>query len=133
MKLKEESAESGPDHRLKVLVVDHQKAIREILTGQLKNDQHSVESAAGGSDALEKIETSNFDLVITRQVMPGMNGRKLAGAIKKISPRTRVLLLTGFEEPKGEEAMNRSGSINHVASKPASLCRLRSAIAKAMA
>ena len=133
MKLPEESSDGPADHPLKVLVVDNQKSIREILTGHLEKEQHSVESAAGGSDALEKFETSNFDLVITRQVMPGMNGRKLAGAIKKISPRTRVLLLTGFEEPKGEEAMNRSGSVNHVASKPASLRRLRSAIAKAMA
>jgi CheY-like chemotaxis protein len=129
----EESSDSGSDHPLKVLVVDNEKSTREILAEHLENDLHSVESAAGGSDALEKIETSRFDLVITRQVMPGMNGRKLASAIKEISPQTRVLLLTGFDDPKGEERMTRNGSVNCVASKPASLRRLRGAIAKAMA
>lgn len=129
----EEFSEGGSDHPLKVLVVDNEKPTRTILAGHLKNDQHSVESVASGNDALAKIGTSDFDLVITRQVMPGMNGRKLASAIKKISPQTRVLLLTGYDEPKGEESMNRNGSVNHVASKPVSLSRLRCAITKAMA
>jgi signal transduction histidine kinase len=129
----EEPAEEVTDHPLKVLVVDNEKPIREILAGHLENDLHSVESAASGSDALAKIGASKFDLVITRQVMPGMNGQKLASAIKKISPLTRVLLLTGFYEPKSEESVNGNGGVNHVARKPVSLRRLRNAIAKAMA
>jgi signal transduction histidine kinase len=133
IKTVEEAPDSRTDHPLKVLVVDNEKPIREILSGHLENDLHLVETVASGSDALAKIEKSNFDLVITRQVMPGMNGQKLAGAIKKISPRTRVLLLTGFEEPKSEESGNGNGGVNYVARKPASLRRLRSAIAKAMA
>ena len=132
VKAMEEPAEGAADHSLKVLVVDNEKSIREILAGHLENDLHSVESVAGGSDALARIGTANFDLVITRQVMPGMNGRKLASAIKKISPRTRVLLLTGFDDPKSEERVNGNGGVNYVASKPASLGRLRRAIAKAM-
>jgi signal transduction histidine kinase len=127
----EELLNGKPGQHLKVLVVDNEKPIREILAGHLEKDSHSVESVAGGSDALLKVEASEFDLVITRQIMPGMNGRRLASAIKKISPQTRVLLLTGFDEPGGEEDGN--GDVSHVASKPVSLRRLRGAIAKAMA
>jgi signal transduction histidine kinase len=127
----EELLKRKPGHHLKVLVVDNEKPIRDILAGHLEKDLHSVESVAGGSDALLKVETSKFDLVITRQIMPGMNGRRLASAIKKISPQTRVLLLTGFDEARDEE--DRNGDVSYVASKPVSLRRLRGAIAKAMA
>ena len=131
MNATERSSESVTNQALKVLVVDNEKPIRDILACHLENDLHSVESAADGNDALQKIETSNFDLVITRQVMPGMNGEKLAGAIKKISPQTRVLLLTGFDEAKSQES--RNGSVSYVASKPASVRELRTAIMRAMA
>jgi len=131
MNATERSSESVTNQALKVLVVDNEKPIRDILACHLENDLHSVESAADGNDALQKIGTSNFDLVITRQVMPGMNGEKLAGAIKKISPQTRVLLLTGFDEAKSQES--RNGSVSYVASKPASVRELRTAIMRAMA
>ena len=55
MKPIEESSADENDRSLKVLVVDNEKSNRDILASHLANDLHSVESAAGGSDALKKM------------------------------------------------------------------------------
>lgn len=112
---------------LHVLIADDQPLLCEILAEYLKNDCHSVVVAHDGRDALKKFEHERFDLVITDQAMPEMTGNQLAQAIKKRSPQTPVILLTGFGEATGEGAQ----IIDEVLSKPVSLVDLRQALVRA--
>ena len=59
-------------------------------------DGHNTMISANGHNALQAFADGHFDLVITDQSMPLMSGVQLATAIKKISPQTPVVLLTGF-------------------------------------
>ena len=119
------------DHALRVLVVDDQEIINELLAEHLKGDGHSTACALNGQDALSLCGEETFDLVITDQSMPGMNGVQLATAIKDRSPTTRVILLTGF----GEEMMANGGcppGVDLVVGKPVSHDNLRNAIFQTM-
>ena len=85
----------------RVLVVDDQAVLCEILVEYLSADGHEVETALDGYEALEKFRVASahgegFDLVITDRAMPGMNGDHLATGIKAMEPATRVILLTGY-------------------------------------
>jgi signal transduction histidine kinase/ActR/RegA family two-component response regulator len=122
--------EDGPPEvtsPLRVLIADDQPLLCEILAEYLKNDCHTVVAANDGKEALEKFKREKFDLVITDQAMPEMSGNQLARAIKKRSPSTPVILLTGFGEAGGDS----TNVIDHVLSKPVSLIDLRHALLRA--
>jgi signal transduction histidine kinase/ActR/RegA family two-component response regulator len=114
---------TGP---LRVLIVDDQPLLCEILAEYLKNDCHSVISANDGKEALKKFILEPVDVVITDQAMPEMSGNQLALEIKMRSPLTPVILLTGFGEASGDGIE----AIDHVLSKPVSLIDLRHALVR---
>ena len=106
------------DRALRVLIVDDQEIICELIAEHLASDGHTTASAAHGHEALALFRAAPFDLVLTDQSMPMMNGVQLGTAIKAISPETPVVLLTGF----GDEMLalgGRPASISSSASPSA--------------
>ena len=117
---------------LRVLVVDDQPILCQLVCEHLQDDLHTVETALSGSEALEKFRAAPFDLVITDHVMAGMTGEQLAAAIKELNPHVPVILLTGYagEATAGEQY---SPALDLVLAKPLSRTALRRALAKVMA
>ena len=127
----EAPAEERLDRALRVLVVDDQEIICELIAEHLASDGHTTASAANGHAALQLFRNGSFDLVLTDQSMPMMNGVQLGSAIKALSPGTPVILLTGF----GDEMLALGGrppGIDLVLGKPVSHADLRRAICQAM-
>ncbi len=120
-----------PPHRpmrpLRVLVVDDQAGICEIVSAYLAEDRHIVETASGGRQAMAKFLSGHFDLVITDRAMPEFNGDELAAAIKRMQPHEPVIMLTGFADLL-QELGERTECVDLVVSKPARLEDLRRAI-----
>jgi len=114
------------ERSLKILLVDDQPVICELVAALLRTDGHMVDTAGSGGAALEKYRQSEYDLVITDLAMPGMSGEQLANVIKQLTPAKPVILLTGFEHLAEEGAC--TPSIDIVVAKPASLEELRRAI-----
>lgn len=112
---------------LRILVVDDQPVLAEVLAESLARDWHAVEVAGNGRVALEKFESGEFDLVITDKAMPEMNGSQLAAAIKARSPETPIIMLTGFGEFDGHEG-SESEFIDILIAKPATNAELRAAM-----
>jgi signal transduction histidine kinase len=117
---------------LRVLVVDDQPILCQLMCDHLQSDLHSVETALNGSDALEKFRASQFDLVITDHVMTEMNGEQLAIRIKELSPKIPVILLTGYQSDTAG-GKPYSEAIDLVLEKPLSRVALRNAFARVMA
>jgi CheY-like chemotaxis protein len=89
-----------------------------------------AEAVTCGKDALDRLAARNFDLLITDQAMPDLNGGQLALEAKKRSPSTRVILLTGFGE--GERPEIGGDAIDLVAGKPITRAALQKAIAEVL-
>ena len=127
--------DGGPQHPLRILAVDDQEVLCEILVEHLAEDWHTVETALDGREALEKFRAragrgEPFDLVITDKAMPYLSGERLAAEVKALAPQTRVILLTGYGAPTDEAlAVN----IDLVVDKPVSREALRQAVARVMA
>src|SRR5262249_35714476 len=127
-----EAAEQRVDHQLRILVVDDQEIICELIAEYLKTDGHHTVTAVDGREALAVFKQEGFDLVITDQSMPGMNGVQMAKAMKEITPETRVILLTGF----GDEMTGRGErppEIDLVLGKPVTAEDLRQGVFRALA
>ena len=126
---------SGTQQPLRILVVDDQDVLCEILVEHLAEDWHTVETAPDGRVALEKFRArvdagAPFDLVITDKAMPHMNGEQLAAEVRELVPETRVILLTGYGAPTDGLL---SEHIDLVLDKPVSREALLQAIAKVSA
>ncbi len=80
---------------VKVLVVDDDPAVVEGLTKILQRDNYQVKGVVSGEQAMEKIK-EGFDIVITDLVMPGVSGMDILRQAKRDSPKSAVIMITGF-------------------------------------
>lgn len=80
----------------RILVVDDEQFVRDLLVKILARQGHRVEGVADGAAALKKLEGEDFDVVLTDVVMPGIDGFELLRRIKGAWPSVRVVVLTGY-------------------------------------
>ena len=116
---------------LRILVVEDEPNIREVLAVYLAEDGHQVELATNGVEALERFTEGHFDLLLTDYSMPQMNGDLLAAEIRARDPQIRIALLTGFGSALPQGASLRL-EIDAIISKPFTFESLRLGIAEAM-
>lgn len=88
------TATPAPTHR--ILLAEDDNAMRTYLERALENAGYSVVSVDRGTDALPLLEAESFDLLLSDIVMPEMDGIELAQRCAEISPRTKVMFITGF-------------------------------------
>jgi DNA-binding NtrC family response regulator len=82
--------------RGRILVVDDEEAVRQLLIDFLSRLQYEVEAAADGAEALQKFTREEFDLVISDRVMPKMDGLSLLKEIKARDPQAIFMMITGY-------------------------------------
>lgn len=87
--------ESSPK-RLKILVVDDEPGVREILTSLLANEGYETSTAESGSTALEEIQNFQPHITFLDIRMPDMDGLQCLRRIKEFAPDTEVIMISGF-------------------------------------
>src|SRR5687767_15459157 len=78
-----------------VLVVDDSRLVRRVVAGFLREGGYAVDEAEDGRDALRRLESGNYDVVITDLSMPGIDGFGVLEAVRKGPSGTEVIILTG--------------------------------------
>src|SRR5512135_1534955 len=84
----------------RILVVDDEKAMVLALKGLLSKEGYQVETAGSGEEALHKIETGNFHLVITDLSMQGVSGMQVLERGRAIDPDLAVIMITAYGSEK---------------------------------
>ena len=114
---------------LRVLVVDDEPLLCELVKELLSSDGHTVETVENGETALARLKNGSFDLVLTDKAMPQMNGEQLSAAINQSAPGLPVILMTGFGD-----IMKADGElpphIRAILSKPITETALREVLVK---
>ncbi|MBI3553328.1 MAG: response regulator [Elusimicrobia bacterium] len=80
----------------KILVVDDERGMREMLAHELGKQGYRVATAQDGRQALERLRDEDIQLVISDVKMPNLGGLEALAAIKKINPDVEVILATGY-------------------------------------
>jgi len=116
------------DKPFKLLIIDDDEHILDNLCYFLNHKKYDVTSASDGLEGLKLFENDQqgFDLVITDIVMPQISGMGLISLIKKKSPDTPVIAITGWGEYP--EAFAAESQADKVLSKPFELSELDKAI-----
>src|SRR5690606_33347162 len=90
-------AETGPpNEKPRVLVVDDEKFIRDILADFLGMEGYVVRTADDGSSAVAELERARYDMVISDLKMPRMGGLELLKEVARTHPETLTVIMTGF-------------------------------------
>lgn len=80
----------------RILLAEDEQAMRAYLERALTNAGYEVSAVDRGTDAVPLLETGDYDLLLSDIVMPEMDGIELAQRCAEISPRTKVMFITGF-------------------------------------
>src|SRR6267142_1344487 len=118
-----------PDTR--VLVVDDERSMRELLAIMLRQAGHEVTLAEGGEQAVEVLKNESFDLVITDLRMRKVDGIAVLRAAKEHSPSTVVLVVTAFASTETAVEAMKLGAYDYV-TKPFKLDEIKLTIANAL-
>jgi two-component system NtrC family sensor kinase len=124
----------GPARRCRVLVVDDEPAVLDVLTAMLRADGHEVDSAPGGKEALVKIEAGPWDAILSDVKMPGLDGSSLYREVTRRYPslKTRFIFVTGnILDPATLRFLEDTGAPSF--SKPFGLEMVRTALATVVA
>ncbi len=118
--------------RMRVLVVDDEPSIRELLTRTLEQAEYDVDTAADATAALDRMrEFAQYDLMIADLKMPGMDGLSLIRQVKQLNSGMPVIIITGFSsESTAIDAVNLG--VAGYLTKPFRVPQVLAAAAKAL-
>ena len=89
-------AEPGPPKRPRVLVVDDEASIRDLLTKTLALAEYDVDTSPDGRAAVGRLRVQTYDLLITDLKMPGMDGLTLIREARRLAPALPVVIITAY-------------------------------------
>jgi two-component system response regulator PilR (NtrC family) len=98
----------------RILIVDDELSMRELLSIMLRKEGHEVATAENGELAIKALHSDIFDLVITDLKMPQMDGMTLLKAVKESSPDTVVIIITAFGTTEGAEKARSLGAYDYI-------------------
>lgn len=101
----------------KILIVDDEDSMRNVIAHLLTKFGYSVVSVSSGVDALKAIYNTEFDLIIVDMIMPIMSGKDLFYKLKEQNINIPVILSSGFSENSDIEEMKKDG-LNALIKKP---------------
>lgn len=99
---------------VKILVVDDDQDLRENLVEILSDAGFSPDSAEDGDEAIDKLISGEFDLVLLDSIMPGIGGMEVLPLIKRKYPHIKVIILTAFSTVDGAVEAMRKGADNYI-------------------
>ena len=116
----------------KILIVDDDDIIRDLLSDLLSRDEYFVETASNAEEALEKIKKEMFTLIITDLKMPsGLEGLELLKTIRSMNIDSEVIIITGYGTPDSVVEAMKSGAIDYI-EKPFGIPEFKNLVAQVL-
>lgn len=116
----------------KIMIIDDEKIVGDMARISLEEDGYEVETFLTAAPALERLKEAPFDVVVTDLKMKGMDGLEVLRAVREMSPKTKVIMITAFANlDVAIEAIK--GDVFDFFPKPVRIKELKESIRKALA
>ncbi len=102
------------NEKIRILVVDDESIVRVSCKRILEPEGFLVDIAADGYEAIELIKRQPYNIIITDLKMPKMDGLEVLQWIKKNSPASKVVVITGFSTPEIAERSAEAGATKYL-------------------
>jgi len=97
-----------------ILIVDDEESVRDSLYDWFIDDGYDVDCAADGKEALKKLESKEFDIVLADIKMPGMDGMELHKRIKTLAKEPVFIIMTAFASVDTAVLALKNGAFDYV-------------------
>jgi two-component system response regulator AtoC len=115
----------------RILVVEDDTAMRDLLKEALSDGGYAVEGAAGGRAGVERIRQGGVDLVVSDVKMPDMDGLDMLREIKAVTPSPHVITITAFGSIDTAIRAVKLGAFDYI-TKPFEIDQLLLSVEKAL-
>ena len=115
--------------RLRVLVIDDDKKLADVIAESLERKGHAVTVATSGKAGTERVAADKFDVVLTDLRMSDIDGLSVVKAVREHLPDAEVFVITGYGEVKTAVEAMRLGAAHYLL-KPIDLTELRAIVSK---
>ena len=115
----------------RILIVDDDEAIRELLKEFFQDLGYEMTGAANGAEALTVISQHDFDCIISDHVMPDMNGLELLERLREQRKKVPFLMITGYPTIETAVDVMKRGAYDYI-TKPLQLEDVRIKVERAL-
>lgn len=123
---------NSPIAAARVLVIDDERGLRDMLSYTLRRLKFEVAVAEDGERGVAAALTGDFDIVLCDVMMPGMNGIAVLEILKREQPALEVVMATGFPTDESAARAKELGAFDYLA-KPYQIMALCAVLKKALA
>jgi excisionase family DNA binding protein len=121
----------GGFDRPRILIVDDEQTVRDLVAKTLTMADYDVDTAPDGPSALDRMRTTEYDLLITDLKMPGMDGLSVIREVRRRTVELPIVIITGYStEASAIEAINLG--VSGYLTKPFRLPRVLAVAARAL-
>jgi signal transduction histidine kinase/ActR/RegA family two-component response regulator len=121
---------AGKD-RPRILLVDDEEGVLEILADLFAESPYEVDTACTGEEALNALQSTPYDLLLTDINLPGVNGLEVVGAAKEADPEMVVIVITGYASTGTAIDALRQGAYDYI-TKPFDLYEVDQVVARGL-
>ena len=108
----------------RILVIDDEKIVCDRLSMELEREGFEVEAYTESEQALQRMASQHFDLVITDIKMRGPSGIEVMNFVRENHPSTKVIVITGFATVETAREVLKGGAVDFIP-KPFKMSKLR--------
>lgn len=105
------------ERTIKILIIDDEPTVRDVIGKFLVHRGYQVHAAESGREGIAEFKKTTFDLVVTDLGMPGQSGWQVAREIKRLNPKTLVVLMSGWAADVDARKLNENG-VDRIVHKP---------------
>jgi DNA-binding NtrC family response regulator len=103
------------DRKTQVLILDDEPIVWKRLKPALEKAGYEVEAFTQSSNAMRRVQEKEFDIVVTDLKMEGIDGMQFLTEVKTLSPKTEVIVITGFATMETAKESFQKGVFDFVA------------------
>jgi two-component system, NtrC family, response regulator PilR len=115
----------------KILIVDDNPEVLKLIANILETNEYEVETVSRGESAIKKLDSNDYDMVLTDLMMPDVDGMQVLEHVKSRSTRTMCIILTGHGTIKSSVKAIKRGAFDYI-TKPISPSELLIIVEKAL-
>uniref|UniRef100_A0A7C4ARA3 Response regulator n=1 Tax=Desulfomonile tiedjei TaxID=2358 RepID=A0A7C4ARA3_9BACT len=120
------------DKRLRIMILDDEPIVCKRLKPALEKHGYDVDTFTDSTEAMNQIQNTAYDIIITDLKMKGIDGMQLLTEAKKKSPTTEVIVITGFATMETARESFHKGVFDFIA-KPFKLSEIQEVVSRAEA
>lgn len=116
-------------NKLRIMVLDDEAIVCKRLKPALEKQGYEVDAFTLSSEAMEQLKEVEYDIIITDLKMKGVDGMQLLGEAKRRSPKTEVIVITGFATMETAKESFHKGVFDFIA-KPFKLSEIQEVVSR---